>query len=241
MKKLRKLVANRKQIVFLDLEGTQFSHELISLGAVKASLNKDGTIKKLSPGFKVYVLARNPVGKIVEELTGINGALLAEKGISYEESLKLFKKYVGVNFSKSIFVTFGTHDLRILQQSLLHSPEGDHQIVKIIARNNLDLSALINEYVKDEKNNTYSLTNLCKLFGVKTDLKAHDALNDALMLSYLYSELFNNGEIIKEHYLALLLRTTNVARPIKKLLNKLNKGESVTVNDLAEYAYEEIE
>lgn len=241
MKKLKKQVQGRKQIVFLDLEGTQFTHEMIAIGAVKATLNKDGTIKKMFPGFKKYVLSKHNVGRIVEELTGITSDLLAKEGLTFDETLPLFKKYVGANFSKSKFVTFGTHDLRILKQSLLYTPEADHGIVTTILKNNLDLSGLINEYVKDENNNTLSLANLCKLFDINPIEPLHDPLNDALMLAYLYNELFKNNDIIKERYAQVLLNANNVARPIKKLLQKIKAGESVNYDDLYHYLQEEIE
>ena len=46
MKYLEKHLNKRKILCFLDLEGTQFSHEMIALGAVKVDIKKDGSIKK---------------------------------------------------------------------------------------------------------------------------------------------------------------------------------------------------
>lgn len=241
MKKLHKLVRGRKQIVFLDLEGTQFSHEIIAIGAVKALLNPDGTIKKVFPGFKKYVLAKNSVGRLVEELTGINSDLLAKEGLGFEEVLPLFKKYVGSNFSKTRYVTFGTHDLRILKQSLLYTPEADHGMVTTIIKNNLDLSSIVNEFIKDDNNNTLSLVNLCKLFEISPVEPAHDPLNDALMLAYLYNELYKRHDIVKARYANVLLNMNNVPRPIKKVLQKMKAGESVNYDDLYQYLQEEIE
>ena len=77
MKKLAKATRGRKHLIFLELEGTQFSHELIAIGAIKATIKTDGTIKKLYPGFKHYVLASQNVGNYVEKLTGITDDLLA--------------------------------------------------------------------------------------------------------------------------------------------------------------------
>ena len=50
MKKLARLIGHHRTLVFLDLEGTQQSHELIALAAIKADLNEDLTIKKLTKG-----------------------------------------------------------------------------------------------------------------------------------------------------------------------------------------------
>lgn len=46
MKALNKHLNNVKTLCFLDLEGTQFSHEMIAIGAVKVSIRKDGSVKR---------------------------------------------------------------------------------------------------------------------------------------------------------------------------------------------------
>ena len=107
MKKLAKATRGRKQLIFLDLEGTQFSHELIAIGAIKATIKTDGTIKKLYPGFKHYVLATQNVGNYVEKLTGITDDLLAREGIPFDKILLMLKKYVGTNLSKTKFRHLG--------------------------------------------------------------------------------------------------------------------------------------
>lgn len=240
MKKLRKLVRDTKQVVFLDLEGTQFSHELIALGAVKVTLKKDGTFKKVYPGFKIYVLAKNNIGHVVMDLTGITSDLLAKEGCSFPEALVLFRKYVGANFSKSKFITFGNHDLRILRQSLLLNPEANHGYIKTIGQNYIDLSALVNEYVKDDNNNTFSLTNLCKIFSISPIEPSHDPLNDALMLAALYKELLIQDDLLVKYYQKTLLKMNSVPRPIKKLINKLQKDGQVNLEDFNLYVKEEI-
>lgn len=240
MKKLRRMVRGAKQLVFLDLEGTQFSHEMIAIGAVKVTLKPDGSFKKVFPGFKRYVLAHNNIGRIVENLTGITGDLLAREGIDFGEAILLLKKYVGNNFAKSRFVTFGTHDMRILRQSQTYNPEAPHIHITTIMKNHLDLSSLINEYIKDEKNNTLSLVNLCKLFNIEQVEPAHDPLNDALMLAYIYRELLTQTELLKERYAQVLLNMNNLPRPIKKLLTQIKNGESVNYDDLYHYLQDEI-
>ena len=74
MKKLLKLVDPYQTLVFLDLEGTQFSHEMIALGAVKVRLHKNKTIKRFTKSMKVYVKPHEKIGRIVENLTKITGS-----------------------------------------------------------------------------------------------------------------------------------------------------------------------
>ena len=61
MKALNKHLNNVKTLCFLDLEGTQFSHEMIAIGAVKVNIRKDGSIKKIHRGIYTLVKSKNRV------------------------------------------------------------------------------------------------------------------------------------------------------------------------------------
>ena len=63
MKKFNRLAKDHKYICFLDFEGTQFTHEMIALGAVMTSLDKNGRIKRMKAPLKIYVRAKNKIGK----------------------------------------------------------------------------------------------------------------------------------------------------------------------------------
>ena len=82
MKKFERLLKGHKSLVFLDFEGTQFSHEMIAIGAVHVVIDRNGYIKRSKKPFKVYVKAHNRVGKIVTDLTGITDEMLKQKGVS---------------------------------------------------------------------------------------------------------------------------------------------------------------
>ena len=66
MKDLEKIINSRKSLCFLDLEGTQFSHEMIAIGAIKVDIRKDLSIKKIHKGYYSLVLAKNKIGKLNE-------------------------------------------------------------------------------------------------------------------------------------------------------------------------------
>ena len=119
MKKFERLLKGHKSLVFLDFEGTQFSHEMIAIGAMHVSIDRNGRIKKHKKPFRIYVKAHNRVGKIVTDLTGITDEMLKQKGVSFFTAMSELKKYVGLSFRKSSFITFGSHDMKIL---LLLSP-----------------------------------------------------------------------------------------------------------------------
>ena len=117
MEKVRRLLRGYRHICFLDFEGTQFSHEMIAFGAIFVTLNKDGTIAKQKKPIKQYVKCKNQIGKFVKNLTGITEKDLEKYGIDFATAIKDIKKYCGMNFKKTIFMTFGNHDIRILNQS----------------------------------------------------------------------------------------------------------------------------
>ena len=122
IKKLVKGLKGHKTLVFLDFEGTQFSHEMIALGAIAVTIDpKTGRIKKRKEPIRIYVLAKNKIGGYVSNLTGITEETLRKEGVTFDTAMKALKKYVGLYFKKATFITFGNHDLRILNQSIAYN------------------------------------------------------------------------------------------------------------------------
>jgi len=231
MKELTKVIRGRRHLVFLDLEGTQFSHEMIAIGAVRAVLSKEGVIRKIYPGFKRIVIAKNHVGKVVVQLTGITDLIIKSEGVSYRKAMEELKKYVGRSFSKSLFVTFGNHDLRIISQSVSYNLDANKEDAKFIKNNSLDLSAFITQYIKDEKGNSLSLENCLKVFGLDFNGTKHDPVDDALNLARLYEALYKNPKLLAEEYKKVLIKNRNLPQPIPKLINQLAEGDVVTPED----------
>ena len=234
MKSLLKLLNNRRHILFIDLEGTQFTHEMIAFGTVKVDLDRNYKIKKIYPGIKEYVKPVGSIGKFVEELTGINQKIISEKGISYKEAIEKIKKYCGPSFRKMAFMTFGNHDLRIFAKSLEASPDADKDAVHHICHSNIDMSMVLSQYVKDDKGNPYSLLNYLKLFGIEPIGRAHDPLNDAKDLMLLYKVVLKSDEKIYEEYLKVLRAMRHFPEPIHNAIIKLIDGEDVTSEEFKE-------
>lgn len=240
MKKLIKQTSGAKQLIFLDFEGTQFSHELIAIGAYKVFINRDGSIKKIFPGFKLYVRAKKAIGRYVVDLTKITEDFLAAEGIPFDLALREFKKYVGKGITKTKFVTFGAHDMRILRQSANYTPEADHAFIKLIHNQHIDLANVISEYIKDGKN-TLSLAKFCELFGVEPIEPLHDPQNDALMLAKLYEQVLKQTDLVAARYQEVLFDYTNLPRPLAKAFKKLKKDQVVTYADLLRFIREELQ
>lgn len=228
MKALRKAIKDKKTLVFVDLEGTQFTHEMIEIGAYMAYLDDDLHIKKHEKGFTCYVKATNPIGHVVEEMTGIKESTLKNKGVSFPAAMTLFQKYLKKNKNDCIFITFGNQDLRIIGQSVYYSGDASKEFARTISKQYLDFSAFLSSYIKDNKGNPYSLTNYLKVFGVPFEGRAHDALTDALNLMDLYTAFLDHPDIVKEEYKKVLASLHHLPTPIGFVLKELNEGRTVT-------------
>ena len=204
MRILNNIVQGHSQLAFLDLEGTQFTHEMIAIGIVKVDIRKDGTIKKIHKGYHSYVYAKNKIGKIVTDLTGISEETIREKGKSLRVVMQEVKKYLGIKrFSNTLFITFGSHDNRILSQSLQYNLDLKEDDIRLMIKHNFDINDFISSYIRDEHNNTYSLENLLKIFGYEFEGEKHNPLYDALNLVYLYkfTTIFSMWSIFTCNYI----------------------------------------
>ncbi|MFA6619817.1 MAG: 3'-5' exonuclease [Bacilli bacterium] len=228
MKALEKIIKDCRALVFVDLEGTQLSHEMIEIGAYVATLNDDLTIKKILPPFQSYVKAHHPIGGIVIKMTGITQRMLEEKGEPFPYVLKQFKKYVGKYWGKCMFVTFGNHDLRIVNQSVLNNFDSDPEIAHVINKYDFDFSLFLQQYIQDLNSNPLSLANYLKVFGVPFEGQAHDARVDAYNLMDLYKAFLAKPDVTAREYKKTLSHVHHMASPVNKVISELNEGKTVT-------------
>jgi len=232
MKKLSRLIGHRRTLVFMDLEGTQQSHELIALAAIKVDLNEDLTIKKTYKGITHLVRPKKEVGRFVTQLTKITEVDVVDKGIGYDKSMLTLRNYVGKNFKKAAFIVFGNHDARILHQSFHHSPEADETIVKTVTQNLIDYSSFIGEFIKDQNGNPLSLINNLLVFKETFQGEHHQPLDDAKNLLLLYRRVLEHQAIILEEYLKVFKQLRHVPEPVKQLLLKIMNDQPVDKSTL---------
>ncbi len=241
MKKLLKGLKGHKYICFMDFEGTQFSHEMIAIGAVLATLDpRTGRVKKSKAPFKIYVRAKNKIGKYVVDLTGINEDMLREQGVTFTTALMELKKYCGLAFKKCTFMTFGNHDMRILSQTITYNLSFPKEICSQIQKNYFDYSAFISEFIKDEHGNPLSLVHYCELFGLQEAGIAHDPSVDAINLMHIYDAFLTNKDLVLEQYKLVLQKpNSHLPSPVAKTIVDLASGRDVSAkefeNSLKEY------
>jgi inhibitor of KinA sporulation pathway (predicted exonuclease) len=241
MKALEKIIRDRRALVFLDLEGTQISHEMIELGAYIALLNDDLSVKAVLPGFECYVKAHHPIGGIVNRMTGITQRTLDEKGLPFPEVEDRFRKYVGKYWGRCLFVTFGNHDLRIVNQSVLNNLTADKEIAHDINHYDLDFSLFLSQYIQDPNSNPLSLANYLKVFELPFEGQAHDALADALNLLDLYKAFLARPDIVAREYKKTLSHIHHLPSPLTKVVLALNEGKTVTPEEWDEAIKESIQ
>ena len=231
MKKFERLLKGHKSLVFLDFEGTQFSHEMIAIGATQVVIDRHGYIKKHKKPFRIYVKAHNRVGKIVTDLTGITDEMLKKEGVSFFTAMSELKKYCGLSFKKSSFITFGNHDMKILSSSISYSFDFPKEIVQCIQQNYIDFSAFIGEFMRDDKGNPLSLIKYCDAFGVPQAGPAHDPAVDAENLAWLYDATMRKSAILIDEYKKVLKSFNHFPSPVSNVIKKLANDENVTYEE----------
>ncbi len=228
MQELNKAIKGQRVLVFMDLEGTQFSHEMTQIAAIKVTLKDDLTIKKVFRPYKSYVRIKGRVGHVVTKLTGITDELLKKEGLPFRVVQQGFKKYVGKDWNRCRFVTFGSHDCVIISSSAEHNMDASMEEARFITHHVFDFSEFLSRYVKDEHNNPYSLSRALELFETPFQGTAHDALADTRALLDLYSAFLKRKDIVARKYKEILFRLNHLPVPISKTIQKLSEGETVS-------------
>lgn len=240
MKKVLRSFKGHKYLCFLDFEGTQFSHEMIAYGAILVTIDKNGYIVKKKNPIKKFVKAKNAIGKFVENLTGITRLDLDRFGVSFAQAIKDLKKYCGLSYKKCSFLTFGSHDIRILNQSISYNLDSPKELCDIIKKNYVDLQAIISEFIKDEHNNPLSLSHCLEAFGLEFDGEAHDPMYDATNLARLYDAFMRRTDVVSVEFKKNLNRMSFNPSPVDKAVKKLLNGEPVTPEEFNQFIDEYI-
>ena len=230
MEALKKLLKGHKTLVFIDFEGTQFTHEIIAVGAYKCKVNDEGEIiERAENGYKQYVQATSQVGKYITEMTSITDSFLEANGVPVDVMLEELKAYIHEDLRNVSYVVFGSNDARMILETNKHSHPSNQYILKQIIPNIVDYLAFLSQYVRDDNFNSYSLTNYLKVFEGEPYGVSHDPLNDAIDLMNLYDNVLKNPDILLDEYKKNLLRQKIFPTPVKNLLKKIiETNEGIT-------------
>ncbi len=233
MRLLKEEIGEPRELVFLDLEGTQLSHETIAIGACKYFCGPD--LLPL-PGKKIQVFKRlikpqSPVGGVVTILTGITDDRLKTEGITFHKALvelMTFTKCTG----KKVYITFGNQDLNMLYQSKVRANDQlcqdfyDH-----IKRNWFDMQAFVSRFVHDERHMTFSQPKLLEIYEAKNLQHAHDPLYDAENLMNLFIQVIKRPDITLREFKKNLLTSKDFFIISKPFIDDLCNGKDVSSVD----------
>lgn len=233
MRLLKEEIGEPRELVFLDLEGTQLSHETIAIGACKYFCGPD--LLPL-PGKKIQVFKRlikpqSPVGGVVTILTGITDDRLKTEGITFHKALvelMTFTKCTG----KKVYITFGNQDLNMLYQSKIRANDQlcqdfyDH-----IKRNWFDMQAFVSRFVHDERHMTFSQPKLLEIYEAKNLQHAHDPLYDAENLMNLFIQVIKRPDITLREFKKNLLTSKDFFIISKPFIDDLCNEKDVSSKD----------
>ncbi len=235
MKLLKTVLGECDHLLFLDLEGTQFSHETIAIGAVLVDCDKNYKAIGEPTTFKCFVKASTDIGIVITTMTGITEEILEQEGISFSEAMMKLNSFIGKRSNNLRVLTYGNQDCHMLSCSFRladdKSPFLD-SFVKYLLRNNVDVGTFFSRYIRGKKNELVSLTHMREFFSIEPSGNPHDPLVDSLDLYHIYQAFTSDKEIIKKSYKRLLKDSNIIPVPIKNIVVDLLNGKTVKPEDL---------
>lgn len=250
MKILQNEFPKTDKLLFLDLEGTQYHHEIIEIGAILVSLDDEKRIDRSIhfKHLKVYCKPHEEVGKVVTDLTGITEDIISEKAVDYTTANKMLTKILGTFDSNLRVVVFGNLDKTMLKYTASFYSLGDVAFSTswFLAKRIWDFSTFISRYVVNMENGgkAFSQLKLMEIFSVLPCGQAHDSYNDAFNLLNLYDKVTKSPEILADNYLKILLNDSNKLKESNfmfEILKRIINGETITKNKLMELLIEYFE
>lgn len=222
----------------MDIEGTQFSHEVIQIAGVLFELDENKDIIGDEPlySFKEYCKAQEQVGPVVTALTGITDEIISAQGHDFSTAMHTLNRAIGNLGHTLAVVVFGNQDGLMLNNSLLRSEPNPFlfSFVTYLRKHIFDYSEFISKYVRDEKGQPLSLLHLLDLFEIEQCGAAHDPLIDAMNLKNLYQRVNRSPEKLKEQYKKRILSTGGRFSDeyiIKKYIRRLVEGEDIKASE----------
>ncbi len=238
MRLLEAEIGHPKELVFLDLEGTQLSHETIAIGA--CSYYCDGHLLPLKGKrvkvYKEFVKSEGKVGGVVSVLTGITDDLLKKKGIPFSKAISELVEFSKCPGGERVYITFGNQDLNMLRTSTIKDESGKaRQFYNHIKKNWFDLQEFVSRYVHDERHMTYSQPKLLEIFQAEDLKHAHDPLYDAENLKNLFVQVIKRPDIMVTQFEKGMFTGREVGKVLRPVLTDLAGGKDVTANSFRKY------
>lgn len=174
------------QVFTFNKEHPRISHlrcpfEIIHIGAVKLdeNLNEIGTFDKLVKP-KLYTR----IHPYVKKMTGITREDLR----TAQPFKSVYKEFIEFINNVSVLCVFGTSDIK----ELLRNIEYHKLDTSPIPKEYMDIQHYANTHLEHPKGTSISLSNAASALDIPSELKFHNALNDALYTAEVFKKIFNN-------------------------------------------------
>lgn len=228
-------------LVFLDMEGTEFSHEAIAIGIVGYE-KRIGELLPVSekPTFTYSSLikAKNNIGRKVSELTGITKEELKAEGKDYLEVVRDITTLTRPYSDCTLY--FGPLDIKILSATTNYANEMESNYLRHLKKKSVDFFTYLEERLVDSKGQPYGIARLGKKFSLTFEGKQHDPLYDALALSNIYFYIVSHEEELLEDYLKNYLQNPFTEETNKEVAKRILEGKTVDKETLAEILKENL-
>lgn len=194
--------------IYLDFEATQFSYEIISIGAVKEngetfySLVRPQNIKKITP--------------LITKITGLTSDMYTEEIPTICDIFPTFVDWAIKENNQVKFFTYGGFDKTLISHCVKRYPE--YAVFQFVYENMIDIQKIINLLMNSEGVESKSLVAIYEyLFGNNHGIE-HNALSDAQMLFYIHKHAISvpleNIIVISENEV------------LNRIVRKFKKGKS---------------
>lgn len=172
---------------FIDLEATQFSNEIISIGCVR----EDG-----ETFYSLVNVAKNKMTNFITELTGITKEDVAEAPSS-DEVFTNFYNWIIQDETKAQFFCYGNSDLSFIKRNLNKATTIKAQMgLSILALHLIDYSKCVERHFGLVK--SISLKKVLAYYRQVAEVEQnHNALEDALFLKEIYDRINDEDDVVE--------------------------------------------
>lgn len=192
-----------KHIIFFDTEfiSSRRKNQPIEISLIAYDIEENEL--KYDKSFSTYILLEKGtyLNKYVTAFTGIDNEVLDKFGIRIKEAKEQFLYFL-LNYSPRDTLLAGwsiSNDL-VMFDILVNKEESTFDLSIF---DWYDVSSAFKVYYPNNKNETPSLTNACKMIG-KENLEFHDSLVDAEATKYIMEHLLNEfgvSTILKSQFI----------------------------------------
>ena len=172
---------------FIDLEATQFSNEIISIGCVR----EDG-----ETFYSLVNVAKNKMTNFITELTGITKEDVSTAPSSDEVFTK-FYDWLVPDESKVQFFCYGNADLGFIRKNLNKATTVKAQMaLSVLALHLIDYSKCVERHFGLIK--AISLKKVLAYYRQVDEIEQnHNALEDALFLKEIYDRINDEDDVVE--------------------------------------------